>query len=347
MSRVTGTATPASIRCADCGTEIAIGILACPGCRRLIYRVELHALVKQAEAAADAGDRSGELTAWNAALALLPLGSRQHEAIAEKIAALPAGDRPRPTAPPEPASRFWKWMVGLGPVGLVLFKLKFVIVTLLVNGKVLLLGLTKASTFLSMFLAFGVYWTAWGMWFAMGLVVSIYVHEMGHVVALRRYGIAATAPMFIPGVGAFIRLRHGSLPPFQNARVGLAGPLWGLGAAAAAWAVSALGGGPMWVAIAHTGAWLNLFNLLPVWQLDGNRGFSALARRHRLTIAGAFGGAWLVTGDGLLALLAIAATVRALDPSAPEDSDTGVWTEFLLLIAALALVLRLAPAVAR
>ena len=66
--------------------------------------------------------------------------------------------------------------------------MKFVFIALLGNLKFLLLGLTKAGTMFSMLLAFGVYWTAWGMWFALGFVLSIYVHEMGHVVALRRYG---------------------------------------------------------------------------------------------------------------------------------------------------------------
>src|ERR1700689_2677115 len=71
---------------------------------------------------------------------------------------------------------------------------------LLSKGKLLLLGLTKLSTLLSMFAFFGVYWTLYGWAFALGLVLSIYVHEMGHVSALRRYGIPATAPMFIPGL---------------------------------------------------------------------------------------------------------------------------------------------------
>lgn len=108
--------------------------------------------------------------------------------------------------------------------------------------------------------------------------------------------------------------------------------------------MSTLGGGPMWAAIAHTGAWIKIFNLLPVWQLDGNRGFSALGRMHRWSIALAFGVAWLLTGDGLLALLAIAASVRALDPSAPDESHVGVWAAFLFLITGLALLMRLSPA---
>src|SRR5688500_6713569 len=116
------------------------------------------------------------------------------------------------------------------------------------------------------------------MWFALGFVLSIYVHEMGHVAALRRFGLEATAPMFVPGLGAFLRLRGQHLAPYENAPIGLAGPLWGLGAATVALAVSRAGGGPMWAAIAHTGAWINLFNLLPVWQLDGNRGYAALSK---------------------------------------------------------------------
>jgi Zn-dependent protease len=315
--------------------------LACPGCHRLVHADELKRLVAVAAAASASSHRNEELNAWRSALLLLPAGSRQHTAVAEKVTSFGSDTAPLGSAqPPPPQSRFWKWLVGLGPVGLLLFKLKFVVIALLGNLKLLLLGLTKAGTVFSMLLAFGVYWTAWGMWFALGFVLSIYVHEMGHVVALRRYGIRATAPMFIPGVGAFIRLRQASLPPFQNARVGLAGPWWGLGAAVAALAASRVGGGPMWSAIAHTGAWLNLFNLLPVWQLDGNRGFSALGRGSRLSIAVAFGGAWLFTGDGLLALLAIVTIVRALDHAAPDQNDTGVWIQFVALIATLAIVLR-------
>src|SRR5439155_143942 len=83
-----------------------------------------------------------------------------------------------------------------------------------------LLGLTKASTLFTMLLSAGVYWAAWGWKFALGVVLSIYVHEMGHVQALQRYGIKATAPMFIPGVGAVVRLKQYPASP-RDARVGL------------------------------------------------------------------------------------------------------------------------------
>ena len=65
----------------------------------------------------------------------------------------------------------------------------------------------------------------------LGLIVSIYIHEMGHVAMIRRYGFPASAPMLIPGFGAFIQLRGIKLPPIPDSRIGLAGPVYGLGAA--------------------------------------------------------------------------------------------------------------------
>ena len=334
-------AAPVATRCGTCGTSVAPGILACPGCHRLVHADALKKHRDDAEAAARAGDGQAELAAWRLAAELLPLQSKQYTIVQEKIAALSQAADAAPV-PEIPQSGRWKWLGGLGTAGVFLWKFKFLVVTIATKGKLLLLGLTKASTFFSLFLAFGVYWTAWGMWFALGIVLSIYVHEMGHVFALRRFGIAATAPMFVPGLGALIRLRGQRLSPRENARIGLAGPMWGLAAALAALAGSALGGGPMWKAIAHVGAWINLFNLLPVWQLDGNRGLAALARDGRLAVAAAFGAGWMIAGDGLFFLLIAVAGGRAFSSDAPEANDRGALTEFIFLILALAIVFRLA-----
>src|SRR5439155_26028416 len=103
----------------------------------------------------------------------------------------------------------------------------------------------------------------------------------GHVSALRRYGIAATAPMFIPGFGALVRLKQYPASPAEDARVGLAGPLWGTLASVAFFATGLATHWPSLIAIARVGAWLNLFNLIPIWQLDGGRGFNALSRAQR------------------------------------------------------------------
>lgn len=331
--------TATSVPCADCGSSVTPGMLACPGCHRLVHGDALVTLKTEAEAAAAAGDYFAELSAWRSAAALLPPNSRQYAAVASKIDILTKTGAPAGGPDVDlPSSGPWKWLAGLGAAGLFLFKFKFLIVALLTKGKFLVLGLTKASTFMSMLLAFGVYWTAWGMWFAAGLVLSIYVHEMGHVAALRRYGLAASAPMFVPGLGAFIRLGAGRLAPHEDARIGLAGPTWGLGAAAVALAAGHLGAGPMYLAVAHTGAWLNLFNLLPVWQLDGNRGFAALSRLQRWMVAALFLCAWGAAGDGLLVLLALVAAVRAAQGDAPHNPDRGVMILFGGLIAALTMI---------
>jgi Zn-dependent protease len=264
------TTPDAKTTCAGCGTEVSANLLSCPVCHRLVHGQALKDLAARAESAGASGDLREALSAWRSSLDLLPPGSRQYGAVAQRIEALSSqvesGAR---AAPPLPESGRWKWLAALGPVGLLLWKFKFIVVAILTKGKLLLLGLTKAGTLLSMFAAVGVYWTVWGLWFAVGLVISIYIHEMGHVAAIRRYGIAASAPMFIPGFGALVRLKQAPLGPREDARIGLAGPIWGSAAALGAWAIAVMGGGPMYAAIAHVAAWLNLFNLMPIWPLDG------------------------------------------------------------------------------
>ena len=276
-------ASPASSRaCPGCGTELAASFLTCPSCHRLVHADTLKRLAEEAERATAGGDLRAARDAWRQAFELLPRGSRQADVISGKIAEI--SGRLEAEAPGRRSENLPSWAKRAGPlgaVGLVLWKLKFLVLAALGKGKLLLLGLTKSTTLLTMLLSMGVYWTAWGWRFALGLVLSIYVHEMGHVAALQRYGIKATAPMFIPGFGAMVRLNQYPANPAEDARVGLAGPLWGLAAAVVAYGVFLATASPFWAAIARAGAWINLFNLLPIWQLDGGRGFSALSSGHQ------------------------------------------------------------------
>jgi Zn-dependent protease len=186
-----------------------------------------------------------------------------------------------------------------------------------------------------MLLSLGVYWAAFGWQFALGLIASIYVHEMGHVAALHRLGIRATAPMFLPGFGAVVRLQQYPVDASEDARVGLAGPIWGLGAALAAYTAFAFTSEPIWGAIARVGAWINLFNLLPVWQLDGGRGFRALSRAERFSIALLVAAAWWWTREGLLVLLLIVAGFRALGAGSSESGDRVALAQFAALVVSL------------
>lgn len=338
-------APPSAVTCAGCGTHVSASLLACPTCHRLVHTQTLKDLAAQAEAAAAAGDTRRALEAWRSSLDLLPGASKQRALVAQKVAALSTALEGASAAPaPVPTSGAWRWLAALGPIGLIIWKFKFLIVAVLSKGKLLLLGLTKVSTLASMFATVGVYWTAWGLWFALGLVISIYIHEMGHVAALRRYGIAATAPMFIPGFGAFIRLQQSPVTRREDARIGLAGPVWGLGAAVAALIGGAMGGGKMFLAIAHTGAWLNLFNLMPIWQLDGSRAFASLTRPHRWIAVAALGCAYLMTGDGIALLVLLVAIARAFTSDGGVESDNGALALYVFVALALAIVFRFTPA---
>jgi Zn-dependent protease len=223
----------------------------------------------------------------------------------------------------------------LAVAALLLWKFKFLVVLLLTKGKLLLLGLTKLSTLTSMFVFFGVYWSIWGWPFALGFVLSIYIHEMGHVAWLARYGIRASPPMFIPGLGAMVRLKQYPQTPGIDARVGLAGPLWGLGAVVAAWLTWLATGAEIWGAIAKISAWVNLFNLLPFGPLDGGRGFRALTKQERLLAAAVIGATWFVTAEPLLILLLIAAVFQVFGKTA-EKPDTPVLLWYVALVVLLA-----------
>jgi Zn-dependent protease len=157
----------------------------------------------------------------------------------------------------------------------------------------LLAGVLKFKTLATMLLSVAVYATQWGWPFAAGFVLLIFVHELGHAVVLRREGIPAGAPVFIPFVGALISMRGQPRDAAVEARVALGGPVLG---SLAAWAVMAAGLAthtPFLVGLGHVGAWLNLFNLIPVSPLDGGR------------IVGAFTRAFWLVGYalGVLALL--------------------------------------------
>ena len=270
--------------------------------------------------------------AWRSALELLPANSQQYASITKRVDEI-SRRGPRATEQQRPA---WTKRAGiLGPIALFLWKFKIAIVFLLTKGKLLLLGLTKATTLFSMLLSLGIYWQVFGWKWALGVVASIYVHEMGHIAMLRQYGIPSTAPMFLPGFGAVIRSRFYPTEPVAEARVGLAGPIWGLGAAFVCFLVYSFTGLAAWGALAEIGAWINLFNLTPIWQLDGAHGFKALTKQQRWIVAAAIATAWFLSSKGLLVLLLIGATIAAMSHDAPEQPDRRTLLEFLVLIGAL------------
>jgi Zn-dependent protease len=154
------------------------------------------------------------------------------------------------------------------------------IVALLAKLKAVLLLLPKIkilATAATALVSVGAYSLLWGWQFAAGFVVLIFIHEMGHVIALRREGIKASAPMFIPFLGAVISARSLGDNALAEARVGLAGPILGSIGSAAVAIVGLLTHTGLLEALGYIGFFLNLFNLLPVVPLDGGRAMAAMA----------------------------------------------------------------------
>jgi Zn-dependent protease len=131
-------------------------------------------------------------------------------------------------------------------------------------GKV---ALTAGTMLLSMI----TYGLVFGWWYAVGFVLLIFFHEMGHYLAAKQRGLDVGAPMFIPFVGAWIQLKEQPFDVETEAYVGMAGPVAGTVASMACYYIAQSYDSPLWLALAYSGLMLNLFNLIPLSPLDGGR----------------------------------------------------------------------------
>jgi Zn-dependent protease len=182
-----------------------------------------------------------------------------------------SGPTPPSLPPPTPAQRLKKALLPLA-----------ILLALLAKFKTLLLPLLKFFPILlktggTMLLTIWLYATQWGVWFAVGFVLLIFVHECGHLLAARRLGLKVGAPVFIPFLGAFIALKEAPRHAWIEAQVGIGGPILGALGAALCLGIGWLTGNPFFFALAYTGCFLNLFNLAPVGFLDGGRIVTALS----------------------------------------------------------------------
>jgi Zn-dependent protease len=179
-----------------------------------------------------------------------------------------------PTAVPEPPPSPLK-RIGGAIAAAALLVAKFA-----VKLKALIFLLPKVkllSTSATMLVSVAAYALIWGWQFAVGFVLLLFVHEMGHVIQLRREGVPASAPLFIPFLGAFVGMKKMPEDAAAEARVGLAGPVLGSIACLVPLAIWQATGNQLFQALAFTGFLLNLFNLLPVLPLDGGRAMAALS----------------------------------------------------------------------
>ena len=226
-------------------------------------------------------------------------------------------DDGRPVA--DPPRRGWRERVRtlLGPFAVIVFA----IVKFLSTIKVALAVLLKvkfAGTALSALVSVGAYALLFGLPFAALFVLLLFVHEMGHVIALRREGVPATAPLFVPFLGAVVGMKGLPRDAWVEAKVGLAGPVLGSLGAAATLGLGAWLDSDLLRAAAYTGFFLNLFNLLPITPLDGGRAVAAI--HPSLWLVGLLGiGALFFVHPNVLLLLIVLLGAR---------DAYGRWREF-------------------
>ena len=181
---------------------------------------------------------------------------------------------PAPAPPPPPRESRLKRLLGpLGVVGLVILKLAAKLKALLL----LLPKLKVLTTSGSMLISVGAYALIWGWRFAVGFVALLFVHEMGHVFQMRREGVQVSGMLFIPFLGAAVGARSMGGNALAEARIGLAGPVLGTAATALVGLAAHAYDSDFLRALAFTGFFLNLFNLLPVVPLDGGRAMAAMS----------------------------------------------------------------------
>lgn len=292
---------------------------------------QLDQLAAEAKALEAKGELRQARERWLMGLPFLPANSRQAEWIRSHTHSLEvAADK----IPPPPSEN--KWAQRLGPVG--------PLAVILAKGKFFLSAIFKLKFLLSFFAFFGFYWAMFGMKFGIGFAALILIHEMGHYIDIKRRGLPAEMPVFLPGFGAYVRWQALGVPIETRAAVSLAGPLAGLLASVACFALWQQTGDSLWAALARAGAVLNVLNLIPVWVLDGGQAALALNKMERIGLLTLSLGLWLLFSQGVFFLVAAGAAYCAFFPSdVPARPSRATTAYFALVLIAFAAILYLLP----
>jgi len=256
--------------CPNCSHWLTEGTLACPDCQTLTYGAHLSGLAAQAQQLEQQGQWQQARELWAQALQWLPADTRQAVSIQNHLAQIDN----RLKAEVDQKARWTKRLGPFAPIALFLIKAKSFLFVLL-----------KFKFLLSLLVYFGLYWALFGWKFALGFLACIFIHEMGHYVTVKRMGLRAELPVFLPGMGAYVRW-YGQGVSLENlAKIALAGPVFGLGSAVVCLALFWATHYGLFAVLAYFAAWINLINLLPILGLDGAQATLALSRLQRGLIA--------------------------------------------------------------
>jgi Zn-dependent protease len=311
-------------QCPRCAREIPPGALECPQCRTLVHGDQMEQLAAHARSLEAHGDLQEAREKWLACLPLLPAQSMQAEWIRNHVREIqsgaPSGQNSSARAHDTPP-----WVKRLGPLGPIL------------------LALLKFKSLFSFVAFFGFYWTLWGAKFGIGFAVLILIHEMGHFIDIKRRGLPADMPMFLPGLGAYVKWNGLGVSVEARSAISLAGPFAGALAAGVCYLLWHQTGYGLWAALARTGAWFNALNLIPLWIFDGRSATNALSKLERAVVLAVSAALGYALGEWVFALVAAGMGIRLFTRDVPEEPSNAIAAYFVAILTGLALVLWLVP----
>jgi Zn-dependent protease len=316
--------------CVRCAQSLPADALECGQCHALVNEAAVEKIAARARAYEANGNLPLAREEWLNSLRLLPPDSTHAKWVSAHAQELGAtiqsvhGD-----------SNAGKWAKRLGPLA--------PLAVLLAKFKGLFFLLFKLKSFFSLAAFIGLYSAAFGWKFGVGFAGLIFVHEMGHYIDVKRRGLPAEMPVFLPGLGAYVRWQAMGVSLETRSFVSLAGPFAGLLAALACLLWWRSTRSPIAMALAHASALLNILNLIPVWILDGGQAIAAInkAERFTLLLVGVF--LWFVTGEMVFLLVSAGALWRMFTRDAPETGSVATNGYFIAVLAGLAWILKLVP----
>jgi Zn-dependent protease len=312
-----------------CGNDLVPGALACPQCHALVHSEQLAILSARAQASEAAEDFASARETWQKSLALLPYESTQAEWVRTHLYRLQLAQQVAPV--PEDKHKWAKKLGPLAPIAIVLAKAKW------------LFTLLKFKFLFSFAAFFAFYFTLWGWKFGAGIAALILIHEMGHYIDIRRRGLPAEMPVFLPGFGAYVKWKALGVSARTRAAVSLAGPLAGGLASLACLMLWWKTGQTIWAGLGRFGAMLNLLNLLPLWVLDGAGATAALGKSERWALLAVSVLLAPVMGEWTFLLVAGAIGYRLTTKDFPPVASRGTLIYFVSVLVLLGGVLRFLP----
>ena len=320
--------------CKRCGSPISAGWLECPQCHAFVHADELTQISYEAKLLESSGDLRAARERWLTAVPLLPADAQQTEWINRHAVDLYAQALEAEVQQQQQNESKSKWAKRLGP---------FAPLLILLGKAKVLFGLLKLKFILSFAGFIWFYWTLFGMWFGVGFAVLILCHEMGHYVEVKRRGLPVEVPVFLPGLGAYVKWKNLGVSGEGRAMISLAGPLAGFLSSAVCILGYSQTHSKLWLALAHSGAWLNLMNLIPVWALDGAQAIQAVSRQGKIMLLLACLLLFWGTHEYVLLFIGAGALWQVFLKPPEEETSPRIAAYFALLLCGLAAILVLAP----